>query len=348
MTQDKKRIEWLDIAKGIAILLVIMGHARAAESTSSSVTIRAIIYSFHMPLFFIASGMVHKPAENLSNFYIQTKKTIKRILLPAILLGLYSIIIKQVFWQGKSIFSFDFIKTASIAIFYSQGAASYYKGIFVESVGVAWFLMALFFAKEIFSFVELFIKNKTFLGAFSVLSALFSYNLLQNGVLLPLTLSIASLIMPFYFIGMMIKAENIERSPGLQAIIWLLVYLISFTLILLNSSKYLELAQYRLPLGFISYIPAIAGSMFIFEISVILSRIKLFNFLKGLGEKSMFIFIIHALEDSFDKYALLTNSHLINGLLRIFVVLGICCYISFLRKRINALQKSRDGQLPMS
>ena len=42
----KKRIEWVDVAKGMAVPLIILGH------TSESQAFITYIYSFHMPLFF--------------------------------------------------------------------------------------------------------------------------------------------------------------------------------------------------------------------------------------------------------------------------------------------------------
>lgn len=46
------RLQWLDIAKGIAILLMVLGH------TSIPMIVSNFIWAFHMPLFFIASGLV--------------------------------------------------------------------------------------------------------------------------------------------------------------------------------------------------------------------------------------------------------------------------------------------------
>lgn len=59
-----KRIQWVDISKGIGILLVIYGHALggiinalpATRATILSVPYN-IIYGFHMPLFFFLSGI---------------------------------------------------------------------------------------------------------------------------------------------------------------------------------------------------------------------------------------------------------------------------------------------------
>ena len=64
---QKKRIHAIDIAKGMAILLVVFGHAVQGINSSehlgfttawSSIYItKAVIYSFHMPAFFILSGL---------------------------------------------------------------------------------------------------------------------------------------------------------------------------------------------------------------------------------------------------------------------------------------------------
>lgn len=47
-----ERIEWIDTAKGLGMILVIAGHTIALKYSS-------ILYSFHMPLFFLLSGLVY-------------------------------------------------------------------------------------------------------------------------------------------------------------------------------------------------------------------------------------------------------------------------------------------------
>lgn len=46
------RVKWIDTARGIAILLVLIGHAGVAPKLNQ------YILSFHMPLFFFLSGIV--------------------------------------------------------------------------------------------------------------------------------------------------------------------------------------------------------------------------------------------------------------------------------------------------
>lgn len=55
-----KRIDWIDTAKGIGIIAVIIGHFHVPDLTMR------LIYSWHMPLFFIISGILYtdKPFQN--------------------------------------------------------------------------------------------------------------------------------------------------------------------------------------------------------------------------------------------------------------------------------------------
>lgn len=56
MEKKAGRLAWLDAAKGVGIILVVIGHAW------KSIDVRDPIYAFHMPLFFIAAGYVSRPA----------------------------------------------------------------------------------------------------------------------------------------------------------------------------------------------------------------------------------------------------------------------------------------------
>lgn len=64
---SKSRSESIDIVKGIAIVLVVYGHVlRGLESASIASDGNffklgnKLLYSFHMPLFFILSGLFFK------------------------------------------------------------------------------------------------------------------------------------------------------------------------------------------------------------------------------------------------------------------------------------------------
>lgn len=58
----QERLEWLDVLKCLAMFLVLLGHCIVVDGTEY---LRHYIYSFHMPIFFIISGM---------GYYLQTRK----------------------------------------------------------------------------------------------------------------------------------------------------------------------------------------------------------------------------------------------------------------------------------
>lgn len=71
-----KRIEWIDIAKGIGMLLVIFGHF--GMSPKGKEIISFVKSSFHMPLFFFISGLFFKESESLKECF---DWSIKRLIL---------------------------------------------------------------------------------------------------------------------------------------------------------------------------------------------------------------------------------------------------------------------------
>ena len=71
-TLPKKRIAYIDVAKGIGILLMILGH------TMTSGWGKDVIYSFHMPLFFIIGGYLYKE----KSVSLSLKNHFRRLVIP--------------------------------------------------------------------------------------------------------------------------------------------------------------------------------------------------------------------------------------------------------------------------
>ncbi|UZW55778.1 acyltransferase family protein [Sphingobium sp. JS3065] len=49
------RLEWIDVARGVGIVAVVVGHVWTRGG------LRDAMYSFHMPLFFLLSGLLSRP-----------------------------------------------------------------------------------------------------------------------------------------------------------------------------------------------------------------------------------------------------------------------------------------------
>lgn len=70
--------KWVDIAKGIGIILVFLGHFNIPD------TLRAEIYTFHIPLFFFLSGVVFNGHKPINRFLGDEAK---RMIVPFFALG---------------------------------------------------------------------------------------------------------------------------------------------------------------------------------------------------------------------------------------------------------------------
>ncbi len=82
MTETKKRIDWIDIAKAVGITLVVYGHASRGLLSSGTLTslnwqiVDFAIYTFHMQLFFFLSGMNIVKSRQKSMFLSSRAKAI--------------------------------------------------------------------------------------------------------------------------------------------------------------------------------------------------------------------------------------------------------------------------------
>lgn len=94
-----KRLPQLDVAKGIAILLIVWAHSDAKMNPALYQTylhfFHEVIYSFHIPLFFMISGILVKFPLSKPEFAFgqYTRQLIERLLVPFYTLSLVFLVI---------------------------------------------------------------------------------------------------------------------------------------------------------------------------------------------------------------------------------------------------------------
>ena len=62
----EKRIGYIDIAKGLGIMIIVLAHNDLAGYHP---TLHKFIYSFHIPLFFFLSGMFFRPERSFGETF---------------------------------------------------------------------------------------------------------------------------------------------------------------------------------------------------------------------------------------------------------------------------------------
>ena len=130
-----KRISYIDMAKGIGILLVVFGH-----SAFPTPTVNQWISSFHMPLFFLLSGMLlsHTCAHE-KPLGATLKKKARTILVPYFFFSIFSILFSAI------------LDTATFATYLPNALL---QTVVLYGISVLWFLPALFFGESIFLFIR--------------------------------------------------------------------------------------------------------------------------------------------------------------------------------------------------
>jgi len=84
--KTKNRLIWVDIAKGVAILLVIIGHTAPFGSIT-----RNTIFSFHMPLFFLLSGYCTKQTLEREKIWPHIGKRCWKLFLPLLFITITTV-----------------------------------------------------------------------------------------------------------------------------------------------------------------------------------------------------------------------------------------------------------------
>lgn len=157
-----KRLTYFDTAKGFGMLLVLLGHLQGDTIFNYSPYILPFctwIFSFHMPLFFLISGMLmnyrQEPAKELTPLI---KKRFRVIMIPY-------------FW-----FSLFYISVVFYALFFGGtiSAETLYVNLWyifsMYGMNVLWFLPALFFGELLFLFLTKKFGTKKSIIAISLLT----------------------------------------------------------------------------------------------------------------------------------------------------------------------------------
>lgn len=274
--ERKTYYEEINIAKGIGVLLVVLGHSfpdaslHIYNNSPLYEYILRVIYSFHMPLFFFLSGFLfaNTKIENIWNFkFHYIKRKFFSLMIPYFLVSFVTLMVKYLL-SNYAYSEFDF----SVA----------FKAIFRGNSpnGGMWFLYTLFFIFCIFTMVYGITNNLVLI----VLSLLFCVILSGNAFSDNMVYRI--LYYSFYFCtGIYLNEKNLKRLE-LTAMFKNWFYEIG-ALILLLLINLLDIPN-------MNVIKSLLGIYFVIFLSVRLyeKNIKPVKLLHNLGIYSMDIYIL--------------------------------------------------------
>lgn len=280
ITSNNKRILYIDIAKCIGIFLVVLGHTVSADTMCKS-----FLYSFHMPLFFILSGMVNK------DYIIESKEDAFDFLKKKF----FSLFVPYFIWG--CIYSKFTIKNILFILYGTRECL-----LFADSLSSLWFLPVLFVASIIFLIVKNISKGKKFIEWLFILLlmsvGLFIPHLSKYGY--PFGFDVAVVAASFMLIGnQIVEIINIIKNKIWLVLFSLFVFTVGF-LIVFNFSyienEYVLMANavYGKKIPFL--LTSISGSIAIILFSTVIEIIPIpKKIILQVGKNTLGIFIIHKL-----------------------------------------------------
>ena len=288
----KKRIAYIDVAKGIGILLVVAGHNDLALV---SPYLHRWIYSFHMPLFFFLSGYFFKPA---IPFGVLFKKRFNTLLKPYIftILLIYGV-------------SVSFGKMSFETALRRMVKSAYASGYYLDWVQL-WFIPHLFLLSfYAFLFYALFKPQKNrwprilaltglqALGVYAI-GTFWDYPISLFGkeyVLFGLPFSADLLLVSGFFFVLGSEIRKILKEDFLKKV-WVTV--VSGVTLFASNVFLVDFIDFNgrvYPNWFVSTLEALLGILFVLSLSTQVAKYtkRLSSVLQYVGNASLFILIFH-------------------------------------------------------
>lgn len=266
-----KRIGWLDSAKGFGIIMIVLGHTGFPFSQ--------YIFWFHVPLFFILSGMTLNLEKKFPLFLISK---INSLIIPYFTFGLFF-----------ATWYFLIIDKDSGA-FYNNILSLVQGGkVATGIIGAYWFLLVLFLSE-----ILLFILSKLFPEKITMVVVLllfvafyfwyeiagFSTNLFWGFQLVPL----ASV---FIFIGLKFRKILMHKNLCYFALIFIGLFLVYNQVFHLDYHFDMKYSIFGNPF-FAIFVP-LSISIIIIQFFIRIESLPIADFFKWFGQSSLIIMLSH-------------------------------------------------------
>ena len=263
--ETKERIAILDWTRVIAAYLVVLGHLLPVSGSP----VKSFIYSFHISLFFIISGALHR-----FNGNIQLRKYLRTILFPSVFFLFFVGVILCCF-SYYSLFGMNYIdsygaeKPSNLFVGVSLAIWHDIKNLLFGEMpvnGPVWFLYALFIVKIVADYCLL--RKSNLIVILFIAPLLFTFS---KYILNPFSLGRAMMALPFFLMGYLYRDVFFRFSKIKYSTVIFIVFLfLSFFCLYFNhqpSYTALEFGVLPFPVNmFFFYLAGVSGTFMIMSL----------------------------------------------------------------------------------
>ena len=278
----KQRDNTFDIMKGIGILSVLLGHVWELHAVNH------FIASFHMPLFFIVAGIfAHSYKQHKSSDIPQMiGKYARRLILPFVVTTISTILtlIVLALVNGK----WNAVMTQFLSLFWAD-VCHLSTPFGAVSLGVVWFLLALFWAKVFLLFLSRWERWVLPISFALSIFALLLHNLFPYSIW---CFSIGLVSLPFVAIGWWIRNRTLP---------WWVFVICVLSWIIANRYSSMDMYSYLFAHYPLDVIGACGGTFCVYLLSRMINKVPgraqwVPKSLAYLGRISLAIMCVHGFE----------------------------------------------------
>lgn len=272
----------IDIAKGIAILLVILGHI-----SITPLILKYWLYSFHIPLFFICSGILFSNKNKEMPFLSFAKKKARRLLVPYFSLGI-------ILWLCVQLLSVFTAYTHNSALDIKFDIIGLIKALLLghrlhEYYFSMWFICTLFISELLFYFVVRICKNTLLFGVLIIVLIYGSSQLFKYIKGTYWSMDLVFVCIAFLSVGYLLRKHSlINKLCNKKLLLPVLLLNISFMYLNFRKCGMTDLFYCNIGNPLYYLCESLFGSWLVLIISMIIETSKLFEFL---GRNSLIVYI---------------------------------------------------------
>jgi polysaccharide biosynthesis protein PslL len=195
------RIEWIDVLRGVGIILVVLGHCFSGLT-------REIIYSFHMPLFFALGGLLYRPSTDYKAFF---KHKAQHLMIPYLtfLVIFYGKVVVKAILYAVNHSTLVSLKGIAITLFNGVYGGQVLRG----ETSAFWFITCFLVTQQIFNYLFTQFDRKQLawmlVGSF-VLSYVNQYSF--QSWAFPGAINVALAALPYFGLGVFLQGRMFNRS----------------------------------------------------------------------------------------------------------------------------------------
>lgn len=267
---SKKRIDFIDLAKGICIICIVLGH--------TGVHFQLIgISSYIMPAFFVLSGLFFKEYDNGKTFII---KKINGLLVPFLFF----------YFTAYMVFYALTFCAPHLLITHAEGITDLFSNRQYFN-GPIWFLISLFWSNIYLYIINKCIKKDFLRITVIIVLGLCGWIMGQKGILAPMFMDVALTTLPFFAAGYYLKKTTLIYPNKYDKYSILMIIALWIPAFLFTEYSYIRISfHYNIIEGPLVYVASYIGAILII---LICKKIKSLPFVTYCGRYSLVLLCVH-------------------------------------------------------